>query len=62
MDASNRRLGMARTLAAPFPSPRVLRTRLVNEVRVEAEAFGDNALARLAHLADSRFWAAGGKV
>jgi hypothetical protein len=53
---------MARTLAAPFPSPRVLSTRLVNEVRVEAEAFGDNVLARLAHLADSRFSAAGGKV
>ncbi len=62
MDAPTRRLGMARTLAMPFPSPRVLSTRLVNEVGAEAEAFGDKALAWPAHLADTRFSAAEGKV
>jgi hypothetical protein len=50
---------MARTLVALLSSPRVLGIRLVNEVRV---AFGDNALAWFAHLADTCSSAAGGKV
>jgi hypothetical protein len=62
MDASTRRVGMARILATPVLASRVLTTRLVNEVGGEAEALGDNALACPAHLADTRFLATEGKV